>query len=131
MTDQVRRQSDREKRLLELLGAVPEPGNPPSEFDLQALRERIDEIDRLILALLNERSTAANLIGRIKKVLGVPVYAPRREEEVLEQVRAANCGPLPDRAVRHLFERIIDETRSLERKLSDAESGSETERNAS
>ena len=85
-------------------------------------RGRIDDIDLLILALLNERARAANEIGSIKKKLGLPVYAPRREEVVLEQIRAANRGPLPDTAVRHLFERIIDETRSLERRISQDES---------
>ncbi len=87
----------------------------PTKADLKPLRDRIDEIDRVILQLMNERSRCANVIGHIKKKLDLPVYAPRREEEVIENVLAANEGPLPDAAVRRLFERVIDETRSLER----------------
>jgi chorismate mutase-like protein len=95
--------------------AVPSPREPPTEDDIQPYRARIDELDRLILHLLNERSRCANTIGYIKKRLGLPVYAPRREEEVLQNVLKVNPGPLPGEAVRRIFERIIDETRSLER----------------
>lgn len=87
----------------------------PTATDLTPWRNRIDEIDRVILHLLNERSRCANLIGHIKKQLSMPVYVPRREEEVIQNALHANEGPLPDEAVRHVFERIIDETRSLER----------------
>lgn len=114
--------------VLERLGAAPEIRDEPEDGDMDPWRDRIDQIDRILLALLNERSKAANIIGQIKKKLGVPVYAPRREEQVLDQVRDANKGPLPDSAVRHLFERIIDETRSLERHLSQDESDRSTKR---
>lgn len=87
----------------------------PTAADLGPWRERIDALDREILRLLNERSACANVIGAIKHTLAIPVYVPSREAEVLANVSAANAGPLPDDAVRRLFERIIDETRSLER----------------
>ena len=96
----------------------PDPAVPdaPAETDLKPWRDRIDEIDRTILHLLNERSRCANVIGHIKKKLDIGVYAPRREEQVLHNVLSANRGPLPPKAVRRIFERIIDETRNLERK---------------
>ncbi len=80
-------------------------------------RDRIDAIDRQLVALLNERAACAAEIGRIKHAAGLPVYAPRREEAVQQNVAATNGGPLPPEAVRRLFERVIDETRSLERTL--------------
>lgn len=83
---------------------------------MEPWRKRIDEIDRAVLKLLNERAICANAIGGIKKKLGMPVYVPTREEEVLRNVCAVNEGPLPSEAVRRLFERVIDETRSLERR---------------
>ena len=95
-------------------GLPPVPENP-TEVDLRPLRDRIDDIDRIILQLMNERSRCANVIGHIKKKLAISVYAPRREEEVIQNVLSTNEGPLPDDAVRRLFERVIDETRSLER----------------
>jgi len=79
-------------------------------------RDRIDAIDQLLLQLLNERSTCANTIGHIKKQSNLPIYVPEREKIVLDNVLKGNPGPLDDGAVRGLFERIIDETRSLERR---------------
>lgn len=102
-------------RELEQLRAELEPPPDTAQDELGAWRRRIDTIDRILLMLLNERSRSANEIGRIKKDLQLPVYVPKREEDVLRQVLQANEGPLPDTAVRRLFERVIDETRSLER----------------
>lgn len=82
--------------------------------DVADWRKRIDEIDLEILKLLNERSQCALEIGRYKKRHNLPVWAPQREAEILRHMVKANMGPLDDAAVRRLFERIIDEARSLE-----------------
>lgn len=105
-----------------LPGADPDMPEEPGEADVGAWRRRIDAIDRVVLALLNERARCANVIGHIKKRLGLPVYVPEREADVLANVRSGNPGPLSDQAVQHLFERIIDETRSLERRVVQGES---------
>jgi chorismate mutase len=115
--------SDLDARLDALRAALGAPP-PPTHADPAALapwRDRIDTIDRVLVALLNERARSAASIGEIKKALGVPVYAPRREEEVLENALGANGGPLSAEAVRRLVERVIDETRSLERALSEGD----------
>ena len=83
--------------------------------DIEALRRRIDEIDQQLVKLLNERAGCAVEIGRVKEAMGQPIYQPTREAGVLENVRAANRGPLDDGAMTRLFERIIDEARRLER----------------
>ena len=93
------------------------PAGNDAEDRLKALRLQIDDIDREIVKLFNSRSAAANKIGRIKKQAGQPVYVPSREKEVLEHVIRINEGPLPASAIRRLFERVIDETRSLERQV--------------
>ena len=87
--------------------------------DLEGWRKRIDEIDQQILKLLNERSRCAVEIGHIKKVLNLPAWHPEREMQILRNVVKANAGPLDDAAIRRLFERIIDEARSLERHAMD------------
>jgi chorismate mutase len=79
------------------------------------LRGRIDDIDRQLVALLSERARCAVAIGHLKEAAGLPMYQPVREAEVLANVRAVNPGPLDDRAITRLFERIIDENRRLER----------------
>ena len=78
-------------------------------------RRRIDEIDRKLVELLNERSRCALEIGKLKQSEHVPLYQPDREREVLENAERVNSGPLSDAAIRRLFERIIDEARSAER----------------
>lgn len=84
--------------------------------DVADWRKRIDEIDLRLLELLNERAQCAVEVGHHKKKLSLPAWSPEREAEILRNVVGANPGPLDDSAVRRLFERIIDEARSLERR---------------
>jgi chorismate mutase len=83
--------------------------------DMAGWRKRIDEIDLQLVKLLNERSQCALEIGHLKKAMDVPTWQPQREAEILRNVVKANGGPLDDAAIQRLFERIIDEARSLER----------------
>jgi chorismate mutase len=96
------------------LPAVPEE---PTTEHMAPWRDRIDALDQIILHLLNERAVCANAIGHIKKQVGLPIYAPGREQEVLQNVISSNNGPLSNTAIKHVFERIIDETRSQERQM--------------
>lgn len=85
---------------------------------LDELRERIDALDEKLVELLNERATCAMRIGDIKQQLGMEVYQPEREAQVLGHVRALGAalgGPLGADALTRVFERIIDEARRLER----------------
>lgn len=91
----------------------PSSVNPLNELDVW--RERIDEIDRQLVQLLNERAHCAEEIGKIKLELGLDAYTPARETEVMNNVSRLNRGPLTVEALRRLYERIIDESRSVER----------------
>jgi chorismate mutase len=82
---------------------------------VEDLRHRIDELDEALVRLLNARAACALEVGRAKKRLGLDIYQPSREAEVLGHVQRINPGPLNDAAMRRLFERIIDEARRLER----------------
>ena len=90
-------------------------GKSMSEADIEDWRKRIDRIDEQLMQLLNSRSACAVEIGRIKRALGLPIYSPEREAQILERVARENPGPLDPMAVRRVFERIIDESRRLER----------------
>lgn len=94
----------------------------PGALDLEDWRRRIDGIDDQLMRLLNSRSACAVEVGRIKRAQGLPIYAPEREAWILERVMRDNPGPLEPLAVRRVFERIIDESRRLERLSADAES---------
>ena len=78
-------------------------------------RKRIDAIDLKILALLNERTQIVEEIGRIKQRLTLPIYEPKREDQVFQNVVSNNPGPLSGEAVKRVFERIIDEMRTVQR----------------
>ena len=82
---------------------------------LDALRRRIDELDEALVRLLSARAACALEVGRAKKLLGLEIYQPSRETEVLGHVQRINPGPLNDAAIKRLFERVIDEARRLER----------------
>ncbi len=84
-------------------------------MNLQDWRRRIDEIDRKLVELLNERSRCALEIGKLKHAANLPLYQPEREKEVLQNAEQSNPGPLTNSAIRRLFERIIDEARTAER----------------
>jgi chorismate mutase len=85
------------------------------ERQIEDYRRRIDQIDEQLMKLLNARSACAVEIGRIKRRVGMPVYQPDREQWILERVARNNPGPLDSGAVRRVFERVIDESRRLER----------------
>ena len=78
-------------------------------------RHRIDEIDSKLLRLLNERAQYSIAIGEVKKKQNIPVYAPEREKGIINRILSENAGPLPSDSVRAIFERIIDESRKLEK----------------
>jgi chorismate mutase len=88
---------------------------------IDALRQRIDELDEALVRLLSARAECALAIGRAKKELGLEVYQPSREADVLNHVQRLNPGPLDDGAMRRLFERVIDEARRLERISNDGD----------
>jgi chorismate mutase len=82
---------------------------------LAECRARIDSVDLEILALLNRRTAIVETIGRVKQSLALPIYEPKREDDVFHNVLSHNEGPLPPEAVKRVFERIIDEMRTVQR----------------
>ena len=67
------------------------------------------------LALLNERARVVEIIGAVKREQSLPVYEPKREDQVYKNVLENNHGPLAADAVRRIFERVIDEMRTLQK----------------
>jgi chorismate mutase len=90
-------------------------GHPDVATRVEALRRRIDELDEQLVKLLSARAECALRVGVEKKRLGLDLYQPSREADVLAHVQQVNPGPLNDAAIKRLFERIIDEARRLER----------------
>ena len=72
---------------------------------LEELRILIDDVDRRMVELLNQRTRQAAL----------PIYEPKREDQVFANVSQSNQGPMTHEALRGIFERIIDEMRKIQR----------------
>ena len=91
-----------------------------SEVDrLQALRERIDTLDRQLQILISERAQCAQQVGAIKQAAGATgnFYRPEREAQVLRRVIEANQGPLSSEEMARLFREIMSACLALEEPL--------------
>lgn len=83
--------------------------------ELAAVRDRIDELDRRIVDLLNERAVLGRAAGRAKHTAGRrAVKDPEREREVLLRVAMSNSGPLSQADLLSVYRRIVAVTRGLE-----------------
>jgi chorismate mutase len=78
-------------------------------------RNKIDGIDEQIVALISKRAEAAKAIGELKKQASLPIYEPQREQHVFEHVKKVNPGPLADAELIHVYERVMDVMRTLQR----------------
>jgi chorismate mutase len=88
---------------------------------LETFRVQIDAVDCRILDLLNERARVVEQIGRVKQRARLPIYEPKREDQVYDNVTQHNGGPLTPEAVKRIYERIIDEMRGVQRMHMEAE----------
>ena len=82
---------------------------------LSALRQRLDELDNRLVALICERAALAKEIGGTKAAAGLRVYAPDREKQVLDHVTSLNTGPLSNRALRSIYRELMSASLDLER----------------
>lgn len=87
---------------------------PEVQETVKTLRERVDEVDRDLVRLLNERAQIVQEIGASKQEAGIALFDPRREEEILSKVAEENPGPIYDSSVRDIFELILHRIRDLE-----------------
>lgn len=85
-------------------------------MDISDWRKKIDELDEQIVVLISKRAEAAKAIGELKRGSQLPVYEPGREQTVSNHVKAVNPGPLDDAELLHVYERIIDVMRTLQRR---------------
>jgi chorismate mutase-like protein len=82
---------------------------------LEQFRVMIDDVDKRLVELLNERTRVVEEIGRVKREAQLPIYEPKREDQVFANIAEANLGPITTAGLRRIFERIIDEMRIVQR----------------
>ena len=83
-------------------------------MSIEEWRSEIDAIDSELLNLLNQRASLAVKVGQSKRLTGIALYDPGREQEVIERARKQNPGPLDEEAIVELFGSIIRESRRIE-----------------
>jgi chorismate mutase/prephenate dehydratase len=88
-----------------------------SKKQLESLRDKIDEIDRQILDLLNLRAGIALKISEFKQKNAFDVYDPVREKQVLQKIKSLNSGPLNSELVKSVFKQIISVCRSIQKPI--------------
>jgi len=95
------------------------PASADSHIDarLEALRQRIDALDKKLVDVLNERAGIVVEIGKIKCDEDAPIYAPDREHRVLQQVRHWNKGPLPNSCLEAIWREMMSGSFSLEKPM--------------
>jgi chorismate mutase len=89
-------------------------------MDISDWRKKIDDIDRRLVRLLNERAECSLEIGKIKQQEGRAIQESSREDEILRHAVECSKGPMPADAIRRFFEVILWESRSVQQKLFDA-----------
>jgi len=96
---------------------MPDEQQPPdlAENTIQALRWSLDQVDDELVKLLNRRAELAQRIGALKETLDSAPFVPARERAVLDRVQSTNRGPLPDEAIRGIYQQIIAACRNLEK----------------
>jgi chorismate mutase/prephenate dehydratase len=95
-----------------------QPDPAEARESLSSLRQRIDELDDQLVKLLNERARVVEEIGSIKRTGGeAPIYAPDREQRVLQRIRQVNKGPLPDACLEAIWRELMSGSFALERSL--------------
>ncbi|BEQ14271.1 prephenate dehydratase [Desulfoferula mesophila] len=102
------------------MNSAPSQIQPPSDqaqTAINALREEIDQVDRELMSLLNQRARLALDIGRLKKNAGLPVFVPERESDLLDKLAQGNHGPLPNRYLVSVFREVISACRSVQQPL--------------
>lgn len=88
--------------------------SPPKPESIEGFRERVDEVDRSLMHLLNERARVVQGIARLKREAGIPPFDPRREEKILRRIAKENEGPIYDTSMREIFRLILHRIRDLE-----------------
>jgi prephenate dehydrogenase len=76
--------------------------------DLGRLREEIDSLDRAVRETLNPRLEVVRRINEHKQDAGAATIDAEREAQLIRELKAANAGPLSERAVDAVFGAVLD-----------------------
>ncbi len=84
---------------------------------LGELRVKIDDVDRQLISLINQRAKLVVEVGEVKRVGKLPIYAPHREAQLLERILNLNEGPIPNRTLEAIYRELMSGSFALEQPL--------------
>jgi len=84
-------------------------------MDIAGWRLKIDELDRQLVRLINERARCADEIGKLKRNSSLPIYEPDRERIIFANIQRENRGPLTEVQLRQIYERLVDVMRQIQK----------------
>ncbi|HDZ8896660.1 TPA: bifunctional chorismate mutase/prephenate dehydrogenase [Aeromonas dhakensis] len=83
--------------------------------ELNALRDKIDAVDKQLIDLLAARLALVGEVGEVKSRHGLPIYAPDREASMLARRRAeAEALGVPGDLIEDVLRRVMRESYILE-----------------
>ena len=83
-------------------------------MDIADWRRKIDDIDKQLLQLLNQRAHCALEIGKLKKAQDIPILSTIREDEIIRGLIQNNHGPFEEQEIHIIFSTIIEECRKIQ-----------------
>jgi len=84
-------------------------------MDIGEWRQKIDELDRQLVELINQRAQCAREIGKLKRNSSMPIYEPDRETIIFDNIARYNEGPLSRAQLQYVYEHLINVMRELQR----------------
>jgi len=91
-------------------------------MSLENLRGQIDNLDKMLVKLLNDRAKLSLRILQEKQKAGLPIYNKAREDEVLQNVINQSSGPLTPEQIKLIFQQVIESCRNLQQNQKGIES---------
>lgn len=104
---------DKEYKLL--LNDLESLSKKEKEELLLMLRKEMDVIDEKLTKMLSERTWYSLKVGRVKRSLDLPTYSPEREREISKKINKFIEKPLNESALKRIYERILDESRAVQK----------------
>jgi len=96
-------------------------------MSIEQIRQELDRVDQKLVELLNARAQLSLQILQEKQKLGLPIYHPQREQQVLHQVTEQNKGPLSAEQLESIFKLIIKTCRTIQQQQKGIENGNSNE----
>ncbi|GJM59493.1 MULTISPECIES: prephenate dehydratase [Persicobacter] len=82
--------------------------------NLDALRQKIDDIDEQMLQLLNDRMEVVKEVGHLKAHHKTVIYRPEREKAIIDRLAKLSKGSFNRSAIEAVFHQIFAISRNLE-----------------